>query len=221
VIGENARIGNRVSIHAQVFVGDNVQIGDNTILYPGVKVMNDCVIGSGCTIHPGTIIGSDGFGFALQQDNESRMKVPQVGNVVIGDDVEIGAHVAIDRATMGSTRIGNGVKMDNLVQIAHNVEIGDNSVVIAQAGIAGSTKIGKNVIIAAQAGLVGHLTIGDGVIVAAQAGVAHSLKEKEIVLGSPAFDIREYKRSVAVFRRLPELRSLVYKLEKELEELKK
>ena len=221
VIGENVGIGKLASIHPQVFIGDNVQIGDNTILYPGVKVMHDCVIGSNCTIHPGTIIGSDGFGFALQDDSESRRKVPQVGNVVIGDDVEIGAQVTIDRATMGSTKIGNGVKMDNLIQIAHNVEIGDNSVVIAQAGVAGSTKIGKNVIIAAQAGLVGHLTIGDGAVIAAQAGVSNSVKEKEIVLGSPAFDIREYRRSAAVFRRLPDLRSLVYKLEKELEELKK
>jgi UDP-3-O-[3-hydroxymyristoyl] glucosamine N-acyltransferase len=149
------------------------------------------------------------------------MKVPQVGNVVIGDDVEIGAHVTIDRATMGSTRIGKGVKMDNLIQIAHNVEIGENSIVIAQAGVAGSTKIGRNVIIAAQAGLVGHLTVGDDAIIAAQAGVSHSIKEKEIVLGSPAFDIREYRRSAAVFRRLPDLRSLVIKLEKEIEELKK
>ncbi len=221
VIGEHAKIGNKVSIHAQVFVGDNVRIGDNTILYPGVKVLHDCVIGSGCTIHAGTIIGSDGFGFAPGQENESRRKVPQVGNVVIGNEVEIGANVSIDRATMGSTRIGNGVKMDNLIQIAHNVEIGDNSVVIAQAGVAGSTKIGKNVIIAAQAGLVGHLSVADGAIIAAQSGVTHNLKEKEIVLGSPAFDIREYRRSSAVFRRLPDLRSLVYKLQKEIEQLKK
>ena len=221
VIGENVSIGNKVSIYAQVYVGDNVKIGDNTILYPGVKVMHECIIGSNCTIHPGTIIGSDGFGYALQADSQSRMKIPQVGNVVIGNDVEIGAQVTIDRATMGSTRIGNGVKMDNLIQIAHNVEIGENSVLIAQSGVAGSTKIGKNVIIAAQAGLVGHLTIGDGAIIAAQAGVSNSVKEKEIVLGSPAFDIREYKRSAAVFRRLPDLRSLVFKLEKEIEELKK
>lgn len=221
VIGENARIGNSVSLHPQVYIGDNVQIGDHTTLHPGVKVMHDCIIGSGCTIHPGTIIGSDGFGFALQQENQSRMKVPQVGNVVIGDNVEIGAQVAIDRATMGSTRIGNGVKMDNLIQIAHNVEIGDDSVVVAQAGVAGSTKIGKNVILAAQAGLVGHLQIGDGAIIAAQAGVTHNIKEKEVVLGSPAFDIREYKRSAAVFRRLPDLRLQVLKLEKDLEAMKK
>jgi UDP-3-O-[3-hydroxymyristoyl] glucosamine N-acyltransferase len=221
IVSENANIGNKVSLYPQVFIGNNVQIGDNTIIYPGVKVMHDCIVGSNCTIHPGTIIGSDGFGFALQQESQSRMKVPQVGNVIIGNDVEIGAHVAIDRATMGSTRIGDRVKMDNLIQIAHNVEIGEDTVVIAQAGVAGSTKIGKKVIIAAQAGLVGHLTIGDGAIIAAQAGVSHSIKEKEIVLGSPAFNIREYRRSAAVFRRLPDLRSQVLKLEKEMEELKK
>jgi UDP-3-O-[3-hydroxymyristoyl] glucosamine N-acyltransferase len=218
VIGENASIGNRAQIHPQVFIGDDVIIGDNTILHPGVKVLKECIIGENCVIHAGTVIGSDGFGFALEQDSESRRKVPQVGNVVIGNDVEIGANVTIDRATMGSTRIGNGVKMDNLIQIAHNVEIGDNSVVVAQAGIAGSTKVGKNVIIAAQAGIVGHLTIGDGAIVGAQAGVPNNLKEKEIVLGSPAFDLREFKRSAAVFKKLPEMYRQVNQMEREWKE---
>jgi len=219
-IGDDARIGDNVRLYPQVFIGDNVTIGDSTILYPGVKVLDDCQVGNNCIIHAGTVIGSDGFGFALEQDSTSRRKVPQVGNVVIGNDVEIGSNVSIDRATMGSTKIGNGVKMDNLIQIAHNVEIGENSVVIAQAGIAGSTKIGKNVILAAQAGLVGHITIGDGAIIAAQSGVAHSIKEKEIVLGSPAFDIRESRKSLAIFKRLPEMRNTLIQLEKDIKELK-
>ncbi len=219
-VGEDAILGDNVRLYPQVFIGDHVKIGDNTILYPGVKVLDDCEIGKNCIIHAGTVIGSDGFGFALEQDKDSRRKVPQVGNVVIGDDVEIGSNVSIDRATMGSTRIGNGVKMDNLIQIAHNVEIGDNSVVIAQAGVAGSTKIGKNVILAAQAGLVGHITIGDGAIIAAQAGVNRSIKEKEIVLGSPAFDIREYRKSAAIFKQLPEMRYTLIQLEKDIKELK-
>jgi UDP-3-O-[3-hydroxymyristoyl] glucosamine N-acyltransferase len=217
-IGENATIGSRVQIHPQVFIGDDVTIGDNTILYPGVKVLKECIIGENCVIHAGTVIGSDGFGFALEQDSESRRKVPHVGNVIIGNDVEIGANVTIDRATMGSTRIGNGVKMDNLIQIAHNVEIGENTVVVAQAGIAGSTKVGMNVIIAAQAGIVGHLTIGDGAIIGGQAGVPNNLKEKEIVLGSPAFDIREFRRSAAVFKKLPEMYRKVNQMEREWKE---
>jgi UDP-3-O-[3-hydroxymyristoyl] glucosamine N-acyltransferase len=217
-IGENATIGSRVQIHPQVFIVDDVTIGDNTILYPGVKVLKECIIGENCVIHAGTVIGSDGFGFALEQDSESRRKVPQVGNVIIGNDVEIGANVTIDRATMGSTRIGNGVKMDNLIQIAHNVEIGENTVVVAQAGIAGSTKVGMNVIIAAQAGIVGHLTIGDGAIIGGQAGVPNNLKEKEIVLGSPAFDIREFRRSAAVFKKLPEMYRKVNQMEREWKE---
>ena len=219
-IGDDANIGDNVRLYPQVFIGDHVTIGDNTLLYPGVKILDDCQVGKNCIIHAGTVIGSDGFGFALEQDSTSRRKVPQVGNVVIGDDVEIGSNVSIDRATMGSTRIGNRVKMDNLIQIAHNVEIGENSVVIAQAGVAGSTKIGKNVILAAQAGLIGHITIGDGAIVAAQSGVAHSLKEKEIVLGSPAFDIRESRKSLAIFKNLPDLRSRLIQLEKDIKELK-
>lgn len=219
-VGDDARIGDNVRLYPQVYIGDRVTIGDNCVLYPGVKVLDDCQLGKDCVIHAGTVIGSDGFGFALEQDSTSRRKVPQLGNVVIGDQVEIGANVTIDRATMGSTRIGNGVKMDNLIQVAHNVEIGENSVIVAQAGVAGSTKIGKNVILAAQAGLVGHITIGDGAIIAAQAGVAHSIREKEVVLGSPAFDIREYKRSAAIFKRLPEMRQTIIQLEKDIKELK-
>jgi len=220
-IGENVSIGDNVQLYAHVFVGDNASIGDNTILQPGVKVLKDCKIGNNCVIHAGTVIGSDGFGFALEQGTDSRRKVPQLGNVVIGNDVEIGANVAIDRSTMGSTIIGNGVKMDNLIQIAHNVEIGDNTVIIAQAGIAGSAKIGKNVIIAGQVAIVGHLTIGDGAMIAGQSGVTHNIKEKEIVLGSPAFDIRESRRSSAVFKKLPELYRQINQMERELNELRK
>ncbi len=219
-IGDDADIGDNVRLHPQVFIGDNVSIGDNTILYPGVKVLDDCKVGKNCIIHAGTVIGSDGFGFALEQNSTSRRKVPQVGNVVIGNDVEIGSNVSIDRATMGSTRIGNGVKMDNLIQIAHNVEIGDNSVVIAQAGVAGSTKIGRNVILAAQAGLVGHITIGDGAIIGAQSGVNRTLKEKDIVLGSPAFDIRGSRKSLAIFKNLQDLSKRLIQLEKDIKELK-
>ena len=219
-VGDDAKIGDNVRLYPQVYIGDQATIGDNTILYPGVKVLEGCQVGKNCIIHAGTVIGSDGFGFALEQDSASRRKIPQVGNVVIGDDVEIGSNVSIDRATMGSTRIGKGVKMDNLIQIAHNVEIGDNSVVVAQAGVAGSTKIGKNVILAAQAGIIGHITIGDGAIVAAQSGVNRSLKEKEIVLGSPAFDIRESRKSLAIFKNLPDIRNRLIQLEKDLKELK-
>jgi UDP-3-O-[3-hydroxymyristoyl] glucosamine N-acyltransferase len=219
-VGDDAIIGDNVRIYPQVYIGDQATIGDNTILYPGVKVLEGCQVGKNCIIHAGTVIGSDGFGFALEQDSASRRKIPQVGNVVIGDDVEIGSNVSIDRATMGSTRIGKGVKMDNLIQIAHNVEIGDNSVVVAQAGVAGSTKIGKNVILAAQAGIIGHITIGDGAIVAAQSGVNRSLKEKEIVLGSPAFDIRESRKSLAIFKNLPDIRNRLIQLEKDFKELK-
>ncbi len=220
-IGDHASIGDNVQLHAHVYVGDHASIGKNTILHPGVKILRECMIGENCVIHAGTVVGSDGFGFALEEGSESRRKVPQVGNVVIGNDVEIGANVTIDRATMGSTRIGNGVKMDNLIQIAHNVEIGDNSVVIAQAGVAGSTKIGKNVILAAQAGVVGHLTIADGVIIGAQAGVSHSLKQKEIVLGSPAFDIREFRKASAVFKKLYELYGQVNRMQHDLDDIKK
>ncbi len=221
VIGENAIIGNNVQLHPQVFIGDDASIGDNTILYPGVKIYKECKVGNNCIIHAGTVIGSDGFGFALEEGSESRRKVPQVGNVIIGNDVEIGSNVSIDRATMGSTRIGNGVKMDNLIQIAHNVEIGDNTVIIAQSGIAGSTKVGKNVIIAAQAGIVGHLTIGDGAIIGAQAGIPNNVEEKEILLGSPAFDIRLFKRASAVFKKLPDIYRQINQMQRELDDLKK
>jgi len=220
-IGKNVKIGDNVSLYPQVYIGDNVTIGDNTILYPGVKVYHDCRIGSDCTIHAGTVIGSDGFGFAPQEDHNYK-KIPQIGNVVIKNDVEIGANVTIDRATIGSTIIGQGAKLDNLIQIAHNVEIGDHTVIIAQAGVAGSTKIGRNCIIAAQAGIVGHLKIADKVIIGAQSGVTNNIeKEGEIVLGAPAYNANEKKREFVVSRQLPSLYKRFNELEKEVEMLKK
>jgi UDP-3-O-[3-hydroxymyristoyl] glucosamine N-acyltransferase len=220
-IGKNVKIGDNVSLYPQVYIGDNVTLGNNTILYPGVKVYQDCHIGSNCTLHAGTVIGSDGFGYA-HQSGENYQKIPQIGNVIIKDDVEIGANVTVDRATIGSTIIGKGAKLDNLIQIAHNVEIGENTVVIAQAGIAGSTKVGKNCIIAAQAGIVGHLKIADKVIIGAQSGVSNNIeKEGEIVLGAPAYNAGEKKREFAVARQLPSLYKRFNALEKEVEMLKK
>ena len=218
-IGENSSIGDNVKIYPQVYVGDNVSIGDNSVLYPGVKIYHDCRIGKNCVIHASTVIGSDGFGFAPSEG--TYQKIPQIGNVIIEDDVEIGSNVSIDRATIGSTILHKGVKIDNLIQIAHNVEVGENTVIVAQAGIAGSTKIGKNVMIAAQAGIVGHITVADEVKIGAQAGVTNSVKEEgAILLGSPAFDIRETKKSMIIFKKLPEIYKQINNLEKELEELK-
>lgn len=219
-IGDNVTIGASVKIFPHVFVGDNVLIGDNTILYPGVKIYHECRIGKNCIIHAGSVIGSDGFGFAPTEGNYT--KIPQVGNVILEDDVEIGSNTSIDRATMGSTIIHKGAKLDNLIQIAHNVEVGENSVVIAQSGIAGSTKVGKECIIAAQAGIVGHLTIADKVIIGAQSGVSSSIKkEGQAVLGSPAFDFRESRKAMAITKNLPELRKQLLDMQNELNELKK
>lgn len=219
-IEENAVIGENVKIYPQVYIGDNVKVDDNTILYPGVKIYKDCTVGKNCIIHAGTVIGSDGFGFAPGEG--TYQKIPQIGNVIIEDDVEIGSNVSIDRATIGSTLIHKGTKIDNLIQIAHNVEIGENSVIIAQSGIAGSTKLGKNVVVAAQAGLVGHITIADNVKIGAQAGVTNHIKnEGAIVLGAPATDFREAKKSLIIMRKLPELYEKIIAFEKDIEELKK
>ena len=221
VISKNARIGNNVRLYPQVFIGENAVVGDDSILYPGVKVYHDCVIGTGCIIHSGTVIGSDGFGFA-SQDDTSYKKIPQLGNVVIEDDVELGSNVSVDRATMGSTIIRKGVKIDNLVQIAHNVEIGEHSVIVAQAGIAGSTKIGARCMIGGQAGIIGHLTITDDVKIGAQTGLSKDINTRgEILLGSPAMKIGDKKRAIAIYKKLPELYKLILKMERDLEELKK
>lgn len=212
-IGENAVIGKNVKLYPHVYVGDGVKIGDNSILYSGVKVYQGCRIGTHCIIHAGTVIGSDGFGFA-QEENRGFKKIPQLGNVIIEDDVEIGSNVSIDRATMGSTLIGKGTKIDNLVQIAHNVEVGENTVIISQAGIAGSTKVGRNCVIAAQAGLVGHIKIGNNVIIGAQSGVPNNVEDNQILLGSPAIEAGNQKRSLIVFKKLPEIYKKLNEFEK-------
>ncbi|MFH1321564.1 MAG: UDP-3-O-(3-hydroxymyristoyl)glucosamine N-acyltransferase [Bacteroidota bacterium] len=218
-VADNVIIGDNVKLYPHVYVGDNVEIKSGTVLYAGAKVCPGCKIGANCTIHMGVIIGGDGFGFTLQCDNDYQ-KVAQIGNVVIEDNVEIGANTAIDRATLGSTIIKKGVKLDNLIQIAHNVEIGENTVIAAQTGIAGSTKIGRDCMIGGQVGIVGHITIADKVKIAAQSGISSNLKEGEIVQGSPSFYIGDYKRAYVLFRRLPELQNRIKELEKELRKLK-
>jgi UDP-3-O-[3-hydroxymyristoyl] glucosamine N-acyltransferase len=217
-LGENVKIGNHSKIYPNAYIGDNVTIGDHCVIHPGVKIYHDCVVGNHVTIHAGTIIGSDGFGFAPQADG-SFTKVPQIGNVKIEDHVEIGANAAIDRATIGSTLIKRGAKLDNLIQIAHNVEIGNSSVIAAQAGISGSTKIGNGVMIGGQAGIVGHIQLGDGSKVNAQSGVSKSLEPGKAVTGSPAYDYTAALRSQAVTRRLPDLEKRVKELETLIKQL--
>ena len=218
-IGENASIGNNVKLFPGVVLGDNVKLGDNCILHAGVKVYVDCVLGKNVTIHAGTVIGSDGFGYAPQPDG-SYQKVPQIGNVVIEDFVEIGANTTIDRATIGSTIIRTGVKLDNLIQIAHNVEIGTNTVIAAQAGISGSTKVGKNVMMGGQVGTAGHITIADGSKIAGQSGITKTVKEPNKSLsGTPASDVTSSLRIQAMGRNLPELEKRVKELEKMVEQL--
>jgi UDP-3-O-[3-hydroxymyristoyl] glucosamine N-acyltransferase len=220
-IGENCVIGDGCSIYPHVYIGDNTRLDINCTLNPGVKIYHDCVIGKGCIIHAGSVIGSDGFGFAPQSENEY-MKIPQLGNVVLEDFVEIGANVTIDRATMGSTYIRKGVKLDNLIQIGHNVEIGENTVMAAQTGIAGSTKVGKNCMFGGQVGIAGHVRIANGSRIGAQAGIPGDIKEENTaILGTPAFEIKQFLRSHIIFKKLPELKTKVDDLEKEMESLKK
>ena len=212
-VGENVIIGNAVKIFPGAYLGSNVTIGDNSMINAGVKIYNDCIIGKNVCIHAGTVIGSDGFGFAPQADG-SLKKVPQIGNVVIEDNVEIGANATIDRATIGSTIIRSGAKLDNLLQIAHNVEVGNNSVIAAQSGVSGSTKIGKNVMIGGQVGIVGHLQIADGSKINAQSGVSKSMKQPNTaVTGSPAYDYTSALRSQALMRNLPEMEKRIKNLE--------
>ncbi|MFT3825628.1 MAG: UDP-3-O-(3-hydroxymyristoyl)glucosamine N-acyltransferase [Chitinophagaceae bacterium] len=218
-IGEQVVIGNNVKIYPGTFIGNNVKVNDNTTIHPGVKIYHDCVIGKNVTIHAGTVVGSDGFGFAPQADGTFK-KVPQIGNVIVEDFVEIGANATIDRATMGSTIIRTGAKLDNLVQIAHNVEVGPNTVIAAQAGVSGSTKLGTNVMIGGQAGIVGHIQIADGARINAQSGVSKSIKTpKAAVTGSPAYDYTSALRSQAVSRNLPELEKRIKELEKLVQQL--
>ena len=218
-LGENVSIGNNTKIFPGSFIGDNVQVGNDCIIHPGVRIYHDCILNNHVTIHSGTVVGSDGFGFAPQADGSFK-KVPQIGNVVIEDHVEIGANTTIDRATMGSTVIRQGAKLDNLIQIAHNVDVGTCTVIAAQAGVSGSTKIGNNVMIGGQAGLVGHIQIADGSKINAQSGVSKSLKEPySAVTGSPAADYGSALRSQAVFRNLPELEKRIHELEKIVKQL--
>ncbi|HEY2722332.1 MAG TPA: UDP-3-O-(3-hydroxymyristoyl)glucosamine N-acyltransferase [Chitinophagaceae bacterium] len=219
-LGENVKLGNNTKIFPSVFIGDNVKIGDNTIIHPGVTVYKDCVIGNDVTLHAGTVIGSDGFGFAPLADGSFK-KVPQLGNVIIEDHVEIGANTTIDRATIGSTIIKAGAKLDNLIQVAHNVEVGSNTVVAAQAGISGSTKIGRNAMIGGQVGIVGHLHIGDGAKINAQSGVSKSVEAGKAVTGSPAHDYTAALRSQAIARHLPELEKRIKQLEALVDQLMK
>ncbi|HZW71637.1 MAG TPA: UDP-3-O-(3-hydroxymyristoyl)glucosamine N-acyltransferase [Hanamia sp.] len=220
-IGEKVKIGKDVKIYPQVFLGNNVTIGDESIIYPGVKIHHDCEIGKNVSIHAGCVIGGDGFGYAPQKDGSFK-KVPQIGNVVIQDNVEIGANTTIDRSTLGSTIIKTGAKLDNLIQIAHNVEIGMNTVIAAQSGISGSTKIGNNVMIGGQAGIVGHIQIADGTKINAQSGVAKSIKTANTaVTGSPAYDYTQSLRSQILSRNLPNLEKRIKNLEELVEQLKK
>lgn len=212
-IGANVKLGNDVKIYPNCYVGDNVTIGNNVSIFAGTKIYSDTVIGNNCSIHSGTIIGSDGFGFAPNSDGTFK-KIPQIGNVVIEDNVDIGSCTTIDRATMGSTIIRKGVKLDNQIQIAHNVEIGENTVIAAQTGIAGSTKIGKNGMIGGQVGVAGHLNIGDNVRIQAQSGVGRNIKDNEVLQGSPTFGYNDFSKSYVHFKNLP-------KIITEIEELKK
>lgn len=219
-ISERATIGKGVKIYPQVYIGEDVTIGDNVTLYPGVKVYNGCRIGNNCTIHAGTVIGSDGFGFAPQPDG-SYKKIPQIGIVIIEDDVEIGANTTIDRATMGATIVRQGTKLDNLVQIAHNVEVGNNTVIAAQTGIAGSSKVGSQCMLGGQVGISGHINIGNNVVAGAKTGISNSIKDNMQVLGYPAVQRTEFARHFIHTKRLPELNDTVKELRREIEELKK
>ena len=218
-VGEKTQVGDETKIYPNVFIGDNVKIGKRCVIYPGVKIYLDCKIGDDCIVHAGVVVGSDGFGFSPNSENNYK-KVPQIGNVILEDHVEIGSNTTIDRATMGSTIIRKGVKIDNLVQIAHNVEVGENTVIAAQTGIAGSTKIGKNCMIGGQVGIVGHLTIGDNVKIAAQSGIGSNVKDNEILQGSPAFSVSEYQRAYVNFRNLSKLNKRLDELERSSEQKK-
>jgi len=218
VIGENTEVGDNTKIYANSCLGDNCKIGSNTTFYYGVKVYDECLIGDNCTLHAGVTIGADGFGFAPQSTGDFK-KIPQIGNVIIEDNVEIGTNTTIDRATLGSTIIRKGVKLDNLIQIAHNVEIGENTVIAAQSGIAGSTKIGKNCMFGGQVGIAGHLTIADGVKIQAQSGIGKNIKKPGSVWeGSPAFHLPDFLRSYVNFKNFNRITDRISKLEQRMKE---
>ena len=214
-LGDNVKIGNNVKIYPNAYVGDNVVIGDNCVLFSGAKVYSDCVIGDSVYIHSGAIVGADGFGFTPNEKGEYS-KVPQTGNVIIEDYVDIGAGTTIDRATLGSTVIREGVKLDNQIQIAHNVEIGAHTAIAAQTGIAGSTKIGKHCLIGGQVGIVGHITIGDRVRIQAQSGIGRNIKDDEVLQGSPALNYGDYNKSYVHFKNLPKIVQTVNQLDKKI-----
>jgi UDP-3-O-[3-hydroxymyristoyl] glucosamine N-acyltransferase len=219
-VADGAKIGDNVKIYPGVYVGDNVTIGDDTIIHPGVRIYADCVIGARCIIHAGTVIGSDGFGYAPNEQG-IYSRVPQIGNVVLEDDVEIGANSTIDCATLGSTVIRKGVKIDNLVHLAHNVEVGDHTAIAAQVGIAGSAKIGKHVMIGGQAGISGHLHIADGTKIVAQSGIPSTVKKAETLMGSPGIPIEDFKKSYFGFRKLPFLLQKINELDQKIKTLSK
>ena len=219
VVSDGVSLGDHVQLYPQVYVGDGVSIGEGSILYPGVKIYEGCVIGAHCVIHAGAIIGADGFGFVPNKENNYE-KVPQLGKVILEDHVEIGANTTVDRSTMGATVLRKGVKLDNLIMIAHNVEVGENTVIAGQSGISGSSKVGRNCMFGGQVGLAGHITIADGVKIAAQSGITKNIKEEGIVIqGSPAFEFGPYQRSYALFRNLPKLMGQIYELEKKTKNL--
>lgn len=216
-IGDHCLIGDRVTLYPGVFVGEGCSIGEDSILYPNVSIYSGTLIGKRVTLHSGVVVGSDGFGYV--KEGRKNVKIPQVGKVMIEDDVEIGANTTIDRATLGRTVIRRGVKIDNLVQVAHNVTIGEDSIIVAQVGISGSTKIGNNVTLAGQVGVVGHIEIGDNVMVGAQSGVTHDLPANQGFLGSPALPHREFLRAITVFPKLPEMRKSLIEIEKRLKKI--
>lgn len=214
-IGENVTIGDDVKIYPHAFIGDNVSIGDHVQIFPGSKIYSETAIGNHCTIHAQAVLGADGFGFSPGQDGNYN-KVPQIGNVIIEDHVDIGAATTIDRATLGSTIVRKGAKLDNQIQVAHNVEIGENTAIAAQTGIAGSSKIGKNCLIGGQVGVAGHIKIGDRVKVQAQTGIGRNIKDDEVIQGSPAIDYNDYNKSYVIFRNLPKLAKTINDLEKKI-----
>jgi len=218
-IGEHSVIGRGCRIYPHTYIGDNVQIGDDTIVYPHVTIYNGCVVGSRCILHAGAVVGSDGFGFA--PENGTYRKIPQLGNVIIEDEVEVGANTTIDRAVMESTTIHRGVKLDNLIQIAHNVQIGENTVMASQVGVSGSTKVGRHCMIGGQVGLGGHIHIGDGTQIGAQSGIISNIDAGSRVMGSPAMPLKTFFRSSITLRKLPDMYLEIDRLRKEVEELKK
>ncbi|WP_394972086.1 UDP-3-O-(3-hydroxymyristoyl)glucosamine N-acyltransferase [uncultured Croceitalea sp.] len=215
-LGENVRIGDDVKVYPNVYIGDNVTIGNNVKLFAGAKVYSESIIGDGCVIHSGAIIGADGFGFTPNEKGEYS-KVPQTGNVILEENVDVGAGTTIDRATLGSTILRKGVKIDNQIQIAHNVEIGEHTAIAAQTGVAGSTKIGKNCLIGGQVGIVGHITIGNRVRIQAQSGIGRNVKDDEVLQGSPALNYGDYNKSYVHFKNLPKLVNQVFNIEKKID----